>query len=84
MIDTSEARICGYWFLLAPIITIAVYAINRSPTVVTAAHKPFEPTWKSLRNNRTPQWLRDGKFGIYTHLGVYCPRRWKGAAVSPV
>jgi len=32
---------------------------------------PFQPTWKSLRNYRTPQWLRDGKFGIYTHWGVY-------------
>lgn len=31
----------------------------------------FEPTWNSLRNARTPQWLRDGKFGIYTHWGVY-------------
>jgi len=31
----------------------------------------FEPTWESLRNNKVPQWLRDGKFGIYTHWGVY-------------
>jgi len=27
--------------------------------------------WNSLRNFRTPQWLRDVKFGIYTHWGVY-------------
>jgi len=71
MIHTSAARIRGYWFLLAAIITVAVYAINRKPTAVTVAQKPFEPTWKSLRNNRTAQWLRDGKFGIYTHWGVY-------------
>ena len=32
---------------------------------------PFQVTWKSLRDYRTPQWLRDGKFGIYTHWGVY-------------
>jgi alpha-L-fucosidase len=31
----------------------------------------YEPTWNSLKNWRTPQWLRDGKFGIYTHWGVY-------------
>ena len=31
----------------------------------------YEPTWNSMKNWRTPQWLRDGKFGIYTHWGVY-------------
>ena len=36
-----------------------------------AAGKPFQPTWESLRKNPTPQWLREGKFGIYTHWGVY-------------
>jgi alpha-L-fucosidase len=33
--------------------------------------KTFEPSWESLRTLPTPQWLRDGKFGIYTHWGVY-------------
>ena len=34
--------------------------------------KPVQPTWNSLRTvNTPPQWLRDGKFGIYTHWGVY-------------
>jgi len=32
---------------------------------------PYQPTWNSLSNRHTPQWLRDGKFGIYTHWGVY-------------
>jgi len=32
---------------------------------------PFQPTWNSLRNIAVPQWLRDGKFGIYTHWGIY-------------
>jgi len=31
----------------------------------------YEPIWASLKNHRTPQWLRDGKFGIYTHWGIY-------------
>jgi len=31
----------------------------------------YEPTWPSLRNHNTPQWLRDDKFGVYTHWGVY-------------
>ncbi len=31
----------------------------------------FEPNWRSLREHATPQWLKDAKFGIYTHWGPY-------------
>ena len=31
----------------------------------------YLPSWNSLKNKSTPQWLRDAKFGIYTHWGVY-------------
>lgn len=37
----------------------------------TGRSGPYKPTWESLRRLPTPQWLRDGKFGIYTHWGVY-------------
>jgi alpha-L-fucosidase len=33
--------------------------------------QPFQPDWRSLREHVTPQWLKDAKFGIYTHWGVY-------------
>jgi alpha-L-fucosidase len=33
--------------------------------------QPFQPNWRSLREHATPQWLKDAKFGIYTHWGVY-------------
>jgi alpha-L-fucosidase len=36
-----------------------------------ATNTPFPPDWRSLRSVSSPQWLRDGKFGIYTHWGVY-------------
>jgi len=32
---------------------------------------PFEPTWSSLQKHQIPEWFLDGKFGIYTHWGVY-------------
>ena len=39
--------------------------------------KKYSPAWESLRQFAAPQWLRDAKFGIYTHWGVYsvpaCP-----------
>jgi len=31
----------------------------------------FEPTWESLISNEIPDWLKDAKFGIYAHWGVY-------------
>lgn len=31
----------------------------------------YQPDWRSLRRHQTPQWLRDAKFGIYTHWGVF-------------
>ncbi|MDA1299987.1 MAG: alpha-L-fucosidase [Proteobacteria bacterium] len=31
----------------------------------------YEPDWDSLRKHQTPRWLRDDKFGIYTHWGLY-------------
>jgi len=32
---------------------------------------PYKSTWNSLSDRRTPKWLKEGKFGIYTHWGVY-------------
>lgn len=31
----------------------------------------YQPTWNSLTPQITPKWLRDDKFGIYTHWGIY-------------
>jgi len=57
------------------IIAAGAALVGRTPAAPpqagAAAGKPFQPTWESLRKNPTPQWLRDGKFGIYTHWGVY-------------
>lgn len=30
----------------------------------------YQPTWTSLQKHQTPQWLRDAKFGIYTHVSL--------------
>jgi len=42
-----------------------------NPSPAAAAGKPYRPTWESLRRYSTPQWLQEGKFGIYTHWGIY-------------
>jgi alpha-L-fucosidase len=33
--------------------------------------KNYIPSWKSLKQYRTPDWFRDAKFGIFIHWGVY-------------
>jgi alpha-L-fucosidase len=32
---------------------------------------PYAAEWESLRTVKVPRWLKEGKFGIYTHWGVY-------------
>lgn len=33
---------------------------------------PFQPTWESLKQYKTPDWYRDAKFGIWAHWGPQC------------
>ncbi len=68
---THIAKVFHYVLLFAAIITLAGYALNGKSRTATSEEEPYKPTWISLRGRRTPQWLRDGKFGIYTHWGVY-------------
>ncbi len=44
------------------------------------AKKVYEANWRSLKQHQTPQWLKDGKFGIYTHWGPYCVPAFGGNA----
>ena len=59
------------YFVIA-LVLIALGAMSCQQTGGPASAKvTYEPDWSSLRKIQTPQWLRDGKFGIYTHWGVY-------------
>lgn len=42
--------------------------------------KKYESTWESLKRHETPQWLKESKFGIYTHWGIYCYTATRGNA----
>jgi alpha-L-fucosidase len=53
-----------------PTTQAIVDAAAAAPTPV--APGPYEPTWESLKANyRIPQWLKDAKFGIFIHWGLY-------------
>lgn len=44
----------------------------RSPEVESSVGTGlYEPEWSSLKQHQTPRWMREGKFGIYTHWGLY-------------
>jgi alpha-L-fucosidase len=43
-----------------------------APKKFAKVEKPYEPNWESLADfNEEPEWLKDAKFGIYFHWGVY-------------
>jgi alpha-L-fucosidase len=53
----------------------AIYATFYMLMIACAAlaqKNTFQPDWQSLsKHNEVPEWIRDAKFGIYTHWGVY-------------
>jgi alpha-L-fucosidase len=52
--------------LILIVLTVVLVCLQQ------AQAKKYEPTWESLREYKeVPKWLRDGKFGIYTHWGPY-------------
>ena len=52
--------------LILIVLSVVLFCLQQ------AQAKKYEPTWESLREYKeVPKWLRDGKFGIYTHWGPY-------------
>jgi len=37
----------------------------------TIGQGDFEPNWESLSSQEIPEWVKDAKFGVYTHWGLY-------------
>lgn len=54
---------------VAPATTLTANSVE----ITRTKRATFSPTWESLRNGHTPvpDWMRDAKFGIYCHWGVY-------------
>ena len=53
------------------LLILSVLQLTICAQAQTKEKTTYLPTWNSLKNWHTPQWLRDGKFGIYTHWGIY-------------
>jgi len=60
-LDTSTS-----WLSISLIFVFSLLLYN------SAAAQKSEPNWESLSNHQeVPEWIRDAKFGIYVHWGVY-------------
>ncbi len=42
------------------------------PGMLPTAEGPFQPSWDSLAQYKTPEWFRDAKFGIWAHWTAQC------------
>jgi alpha-L-fucosidase len=64
----NEKRVCAlrYYVFMA---WIAGFFVLCGP--VKNSSQKYQPTWSSLEEQTIPEWFLDGKFGIYTHWGVY-------------
>jgi len=71
---------------IAAVLVLLLSVSCSSPDEQKNQNKPneeiklYEATWESLKQHDTPQWLRDAKFGIYTHWGIYCYSATRGNA----
>lgn len=70
---TKRFIIClfGTIIMVPNIVFTSCNSGNQNKSENIAIKPPYEPTWNSVKNHQTPQWLKDGKFGIYTHWGIY-------------
>ena len=67
--DNVFAKVSGC--LLSVLLSWNGMGPDATGRVAAGEDKPFKPDWASLRTHTIPQWLREGKFGIYTHWGIY-------------
>ncbi|GAI06157.1 unnamed protein product, partial [marine sediment metagenome] len=56
---------------LAGILSLSVIAIQ-------LLGQTYQPSWSSLRNHHTPEWMEDAKFGIYCHWGLTTVKQLDG------
>ncbi len=50
---------------------IMVLSLTALVNGTIVAGEKAEPNWESLSKKEIPEWMKDAKFGIYTHWGVF-------------
>jgi alpha-L-fucosidase len=71
LVISSAVGLCPHAPAQAPYSAANPLIIDTTQEPV--APGPFKPTWDSLESqNKTPDWYRDAKFGIWAHWGPQC------------
>lgn len=71
LLKVGSEQICDVRLPVKPVLSAEETAQRIAVIDKIATQGPFQPNWKSLGNFKTPEWLRDGKFGIFIHWGAY-------------
>jgi alpha-L-fucosidase len=59
-------------FHILMLTALVVVAGRMNPAMAAPPGGPFQENWDSIKANyRTPEWFKDGKFGIFMHWGLY-------------
>ncbi|MEF8811574.1 MAG: alpha-L-fucosidase [Bacteroidales bacterium] len=66
--------------LTITLVIASLLLVNCSKETGNSEEKTYDPRWESLTQHQIPEWLRDAKFGIYTHFGIYCETATRGNA----
>jgi alpha-L-fucosidase len=67
-VDHLERASCGSLFANLLLVSIG---FGSAGLAAAAEGQTYKSDWASLKTHPVPQWLREGKFGVYTHWGVY-------------
>jgi len=65
-------------------LSLVIFALMpTAPSKAKPSGVNYTPDWESLSQNDIPEWLKDAKFGVYTHWGIYSIPA-KGGAGAPL
>jgi alpha-L-fucosidase len=69
--NSALAKVLGCSLAVSALLIWNSFGPETTPRAAAGEDKPYKPDWASLKTHPVPQWLREGKFGIYTHWGIY-------------
>jgi len=73
----SRPTQCIHARTLLAAIGVGVIVMGAHARGGPASARPYQPNWESLKRHPIPEWVKDAKFGVYTHWGVYSVPAYK-------
>lgn len=64
-------KIKGIAVCIVVVLMVPAFVYASSSGVKAGSSVKYEPSWESLARYKVPEWLKDAKYGIFIHWGVY-------------